>query len=194
MGKFFVEAELRSFTPPVEKDERHDGSRGIPASPALQIVSSPTIPCRVLSRLVRVYSRVSDTYHLRPVKVAKADPHVGPLLEAAVRLRRQRTIVGEVRREDDPRNIFPYVHRKPSDSETREALLASRAAHGRFPGALCFTFSRLIHRCVIVFFVPTADRTTLRQAGGGTDWTLRQADRVFESTIRPMGGLSYRRL
>ncbi|KAF0314703.1 hypothetical protein FJT64_000063 [Amphibalanus amphitrite] len=83
-------------------------------------------------KTVRVYSRVSDTYHLRTVKAPKKDPHVRPLLEAAVRLRHRTSIVGEVHREGDPCSIFPYVHRGPGEWETKEALLASRAAHSRF--------------------------------------------------------------
>ena len=81
-----------------------------------------------------MYSRVSDVYHPRSLRVPKQDPHVRPILEAAVRRRHETTIVGEVHWEDDPTKIFPYVHRGSRADETREVLLATRASRSRFSG------------------------------------------------------------
>ena len=106
----------------------------------------------IIFRMVRVFSRVSDAFHLRPVKVAKEDPHILPLLESAVHRRRSTIITDSVEHEGDPRKICPYIHRGPRPCETVDALRALRASRSRFSGeqssaqylrSLCTIFYRV---------------------------------------------------
>ena len=91
------------------------------------------IPPPCFSRTKRVYSRVSDTYVSRPVKVAKNYPYVRQMMEAMVDLRMSTTMSAPVApAEDDPRVVCPYVHRLPRPDESAERLEEIRALHSRF--------------------------------------------------------------